>query len=205
MRQIVVALFLFGFLWGGLFDFLVLDKIKKSYEDKNYADTIKYLYDLDKEDAITNYDLANAYYKLKEYKNALKYYKRALGEGVDEANRLYNIGNTYFKLKEYQKAIIAYKKSLELRRDGATLSNLKLAEYKLKHKELEKVLKPKKRKLPKKTKQKRSKLKNKKLTKKELEELKKKLKAKQMRKELKKLIKKSFKNKEVPILMYKIK
>ncbi len=204
MKKRVLLLLLFGFIQAGLFDFHTIDVIQKSYKQKNYANTIRYLYDLKREDAVVNYDLGNAYYKAKEYKNALKYYKRALGEGVEEHNRLHNIGNCYFYLKEYKNAIIAYKKALQLRKDPQTKANLELAQYRLKHKELDKVLKPKKRKLPRKMKQHKTPIKNKKLTKKELEELKKKLKEQKMKKELKKLIKKSFKNKEVPILMYKI-
>ncbi len=204
MKIVFIFLCFLNIIYADLFEFIKIDKINRSYKDKNYADTIKYLYELDSDNAIINYNLATAYYKNKEYKNAIKYYKRALGEGVNEFDRLYNLGNSYFKNKEYKNAIISYNQASKIKIDKNLIYNLKLAKYKLEHKSLDKILNPKKR-LEKKIKYKKnSKIKNRKLTKKEINRLKKELKNRKLKKELKKLIQKKFKDEKVPILMYKI-
>ena len=205
-RVVIFFIIASSFLSAGLFDFLDNNKINSSYKDGDYAQTISLLYQKD-DSEIVNYNLANSYYKLKNYKKALKYYKRAMGRGVDEHNRLYNIGNCYFRLQEYKKAAYAYKKALEIRKDKDTINNLKLVINKLKHHKLEKKLKKEKdqKKKQKEKQKKNSKRKSNKLTKSELEKLKKQLEKEKLRNELKKELKSSFKNKKVPIIMYKIK
>lgn len=207
MKKLIFITVLFNsFLFASLFDFLDNSKINESYKNKEYADTIARLYKKE-QSAIVNYDLANCYYKLKSYDKALKFYKRALGEGVDEYNRLYNLGNTYYKLKEYKKAAIAYKEALKIKKDKDLIYNLKLVINKLKHKETEDKLKKEKKakdKVKKEKLKKKSKQKSRKLTRKELQMLKKQLQKQKLKKELKEELKSSFKEKKVPIIMYKI-
>jgi len=205
MKKIIILFFLLNmFLFGGLFDFLQNSKINKTYKNKKYSDTIAKLQALEK-NAVVNYNLANSYYKLKEYKKALQYYKIAFGDGVDEHMRLHNIGNCYFKLKEYKNALIAYKEALKKENDKDTLYNLKLVLNRLKHHKIENKLKKEEKKKQKTKQQKKSKKKSKKLTKKELKKLKKQLEKEKLRKELKKQIKSSFKDRKVPVIMYIIK
>ena len=127
MRSFIFALVVLNsYVFGGLFDFLDNKKIYESYQNKEYADALRELYKKD-ETPIVNYNIANCYYKLDEFKKALKYYKKALGVGVDEYSRLYNIGNCYFSLKEYDKAKTAYSVASKFKKgDKDLVENLKL-------------------------------------------------------------------------------
>lgn len=208
MRKVFIAfLLLFNFINAGLFDFMDISKIKTSYKNKDYNTTVKLLEKYKNRGSAQNYDYANSLYKVGAYKEAIKYYKRSFGENVNEHDRLYNLGNAYFKAKEYKKALYSYLFSLELNpKDEDAKHNLKLVKLMLKEKPKQKKHKQnKKKKQKKKEKEKKGKKKNKKkLSKKELKKLQKKKMQNLLKKRLKKMIKKSFKNKKVPVLMYRI-
>ncbi len=197
------------FSYASLLDFRYISNYLDSYNSKNYQESLKYLKLLNKDNAVINYNMANIYYKMNSFKKAIKYYKRAVGKGVDEANRVYGIANSYFKLKEYDHAIYAYKIALEHRDIKDARYNIFLAK-KMKFRE---KIKKEKKKIDKKSKKKDGQSKNKdknklkkkkKLTKEEikkLNELKRKMKFKD---ELKKKLKNTFKSRKIPVLLYKI-
>ena len=54
------------------------------------------------------------HYKLKEYRRALKDFKKSLKIKPNNYNTFYNKSMTHFKLKEFKKACIDLKKSIKL-------------------------------------------------------------------------------------------
>ena len=191
------------FLNAGLFDFTKLSKSEKLYSSGDYNGSAEVLKGFEVDSNVYRYDMANNYYKAGRYREAIKYYKRAFGDGVDELARIYNLGNCYFKLQDYESAILAYKTALKIRDDKDVKDNLALA-----IKKLHEPKKPKKQKDKKKKKEKngKSKKKNKKkLSKKELQKLKETAKKKLLQKELKKMLNSSLKERKVEVLMYRVK
>lgn len=210
LKKVFIAFLLtLSIVEAGLFDFLKSMDIEKSYAKGDYNTTKELLRSLNTDNPKYNYNLANVYYKLGRYQEAIRYYKRAFGKGVDEHSRLHNLGNSYYQSKAYKNAIIAYRYALKLKEDPDTQHNLVLAQKALqrpkKQKEQEhKKQKEKRSKKPTKESKKRQK-EARKLTKKEikaLDELKKRLHHKE---ELKNLLKKSFKGKKIPVIMYPLK
>ena len=191
---------------ANFFDFAKISAISKSYKEGDFNTTKKLLLSLHEDTPQYHYNLANTYYKLGRYNEAIKEYKRAFGQGVDEHSRLHNLGNSYFRIKDYKSAIIAYYYALKLKEDPQTRYNLELAKEALKKpKHQKEQSKKKKKEKKKKNSQKQSKKRQqeaRKLTKKEikaLNDLKKRLKQKE---EIKKMLQKSFKEKKVPVIMY---
>jgi len=207
MRFLIILITL-TYLNADLFNFVKLFKAKSLYENGDFNTSAKILKSLNYDTPSYNYNLANTLYKTQKYNKALIYYKRAFGNSVNEAYRLYNIGNCYYKLKDYDNAITAYQLSLKIKEDNDTKVNLALAKrakYKKPEKKKDSQKKKKEKKKRKEKQKKNSKKKSKKLTKKDLKKLQKMLKKKKLKKKMKKLIKQSFKNKKVPVLMYKYK
>ena len=202
LRVFSLITIIISFAYSDLFNFYKIYQAKSAYKSGDYNRSLKIFKNIKQDNPIYNYNLANSYYKAKKYKMAIIYYKRAFGDGVDEANRLYNLGNAYFKLNQLDNAIIAYENSLKLKKEPDTKYNLELAKL-LKQKNKKKS-KSKKQKDKKDAKKKNKKKLSKKLTKKELKKLKELEKKNRLKKELKKYIKKSLKSKKLPVLMYKI-
>jgi tetratricopeptide (TPR) repeat protein len=205
MKKIIFIVFILNsYIFGGLFDFIDNKSIYQSYKNGEYADAIRELLKKD-ETPVVNYNLANCYYKLKDYKNALKYYKKALGREVDEYDRLYNIGNCYMALKKYKDAVTAYLVASKLKKmDKDTAYNINIALNKIKHKDVDKKSKKQDRKNTKEKHKKHSKQKSKKLTVKELKELKKALEKEKLKNDMKKELE-SIEKGKIPVIMYKIK
>ena len=207
LRKVTLYLLLsLSFVHGGLFDFMKSSRVAKSYSRGDYNRTKDALLALYKDRPKYNYNLANIYYKLGRYSEAIRYYKRSFGEGVDEHNRLHNLGNSYFLSKEYKRAITAYTYALKFRDDADTQHNLELAQEALKkpkqQKEQEKKKKKEKSKKNSPNKSDKKQKEARKLSKKELQaldELKKRL---QHKEEIKKMLQRNFKDKRVPVIMY---
>jgi len=204
-NRALLIFFIFSItLNAGLFDFIKLSKAEKLYSKGDYNASVKVLESFGVDSNIYRYDMANTLYKSGRYKEAIRQYKRAFGEGVDELSRIYNLGNCYFKLKDYDNAILAYKTALKIRDDEDVKYNLALAIKKLKEPKNQNQKKKKREK--KKEKSGKSKKKNsKKLSKKELKKLKEIAKKRLLQKELKKILKDSLKERKVEVLMYRVK
>lgn len=131
-KGIFFILFLIGSLnlKAGILDFQDIKKAKELYKRGNYEAALQYFKKIadSKKSSQAFYDLANAYYKIKRYKEAIKYYNL-----VETPNKklkfytLYNLGNSYFMLKNYKKAVEFYKKALALEDDKDCRYNLELA------------------------------------------------------------------------------
>jgi len=212
-RYILFLAFFISTISASLFDFNKISNYKELYNSGNYKEALRELKSLKKDTPEINYNIANILYRLEKYKDSLRYYKRAYGGGVDEADRIYNIGNCYFKLKEWDKAIFSYNIALKIRDDKDIVDNLKLA-YKMKYKP-KKSKKGKKKRKPgkgkkdknqdnKKSSSKKSTKKSRKLSKEELKKLKELEKKRAFRKDLKKMLNSALKDKKAPVLMYKV-
>ncbi len=192
-------------LFGSLFDFSYISSSEDNFRDKKFKEALSDLKSLNSESPEINYNMANNLYMLSRYEEALKYYKRSVGEAVDEGDRVYNIGNCYYNLKEYDNAIFAYKISLKHKDSRDTRYNLFIAKESKFKEQLDKERKKDKKKEKSKDgnskKRDKKKLnKKRKLTKediKKMEEAKRKLK-------LKSMLKENLKSKKVPVLLYKI-
>lgn len=210
LRRVVFwALFCICAANASLFDFMSEAAIKSSYSSGDYNKTLKLLQTLD-DTATVHYDLGNILYKLGRYSEAVREYKRAFGDGVDEHNRVHNLGNCYLRLGEYDSAIAAFTVALKLKDDADTRYNLAVAK-----REKSKPKKPKRKKkkshqkhksgnTDKKKSSSNKKNKPQKLTKKELKQLEAMQKRAQLKKELQKMMKKSFKERKIPVILYKL-
>jgi len=75
----------------------------KAYKNKNYKSAINHFQKIDIKDDFINYDLANAYYKLGDYKNAIIYYKKVYHKDLLH-KKYHNLGNAYAKSNQIQKS-----------------------------------------------------------------------------------------------------
>ena len=190
IKRVFFTLLFCGVANASLFNFYYLKKAQEAYRDKNFKKALDYLKYFDEDMDYLNYDIANIYYKQKDYSNAVKYYKRAYGNNVKESDRLFNLGNSYLKLKQFDNAIICYKKALEFTNDSDIINNLQLAQ----------ILKQKSKTTPKSSTLKgKTNLKEHKVGKKITKHKNK------LSQELKKMLEKNLRNKKMPVLMYKIK
>ncbi len=103
-----------------MFDFVDIYNAKKSYENKEYKKA---------EDGFAKvgakYNEANALYRQKKYKEALKTYENIEDlNGDEEYKRLHNMGNSYANLNKTDEAIKSYEKALKLKDDEDTKANL---------------------------------------------------------------------------------
>jgi len=112
-------------LHAGLTDFKTIDAAKEAYEAKEYTKSAALLNSIEQKSSQKEYDMGNAYYKSKNYDEAIKSYRKA--EGVDRATRLHNIGNSYFQKKDLDSAIKSYEEALKIKEDKETRFNLELA------------------------------------------------------------------------------
>ena len=124
-------------LHAGLSDFKMIEEAKQAYERGAYdiaAEKFR-LVAQEKKSPQSYYDAANAYYKAKKYKEAIKYYNMVQTSDKElEFRKLHNLGNSYFKLGQYEKAIRMYQKALTLKNDPDTKHNLELAKKMLEKK-----------------------------------------------------------------------
>ncbi|WP_304420251.1 tetratricopeptide repeat protein [Profundicola chukchiensis] len=78
-----------------------------------------------------NFNLGNAYFELKNYKNAVTHFEKATKASPDKlekANAFHNLGNSLLQQHEYKKAIESYKDALRNNpKDNETRYNLVLA------------------------------------------------------------------------------
>lgn len=73
----------------------------------------------------------NKSYAAAEYKQAVKYYLLAIGEGASNGHVYYNLGNAYYRLGKIGRAISAYRRAQkQLPRDADIAANLALARRK---------------------------------------------------------------------------
>jgi len=125
--------------------FNILDSHKgdRAYEDQSYEEALtNYQNVLTKspQDTQTAFNLANTYYKLDKFEEALNSYKQALNS-EDKSLRqsaLYNMGNSLYRLNKLKESIEYYEKSLEMNpEDKRAQLNYEFVKKKLEQKEQE--------------------------------------------------------------------
>lgn len=130
-KSAIMAIFIFLpiALKAGIFDFLDLKKAKESYQNNEFNESIK-IYEKLLRNSNRNelhFNLANSYYKNKEYQKALNEYQKIQTEDpIFSSQVLHNIGNTQALLGNIDEAILSYEKALKLREDNDTRTNLEL-------------------------------------------------------------------------------
>jgi Ca-activated chloride channel family protein len=124
-----------------LFDFLEISKAKEAYEKGAFEEAEKEYKKVVKSNKTPEsiYNLANAQYKAKKYKEALKSYQNIMAKTAAlQYKKAFNSGNAYFQLQEYEKAIDAYEKAQKIDANEDVAHNLALAKKRLKQRESKK-------------------------------------------------------------------
>lgn len=125
-RFIVLFVVLFSItLNASVFDFLSIDSAKKEYKSGKYKEAIKEFEKLKTKDQSAIYDLANSYYKDKNYKKAAELYKRVDKKSL-QFMKYHNLGNALAKLHKIDDAIKSYEEALKIKDDKDTRYNLEL-------------------------------------------------------------------------------
>lgn len=116
-------------------------KIKKgikAFEKSQWDESLQNFQDAlldDPENPVGHFNVGEAYYKKKNYEEALKSYEKALSSQDPKLKQktYYNLGNTSYQLNKYQEAIQYYIKALDLDpADQDAKHNLELVRAKLK-------------------------------------------------------------------------
>jgi len=92
-RYIFVVLSLSIFLVAGLKDFETIQKAKEAYNNKEYTKSIANFKELDGNSPEVGYDIANSYYKEKQYDKAIEMYKSL--KDIDQHDIDHNIVSNY--------------------------------------------------------------------------------------------------------------
>lgn len=131
LKHITLPLMLFLFfpqnLHCEIFDFWSIIKAEALYTHRDHQEALAYFQKVDtsKKSDISQYNLANSYYRNKDFAKAAQLYAdiNSTNEVVNY-ERLHNLGNTYAKLGRKKDAIAAYEKALKIKEDPATRFNL---------------------------------------------------------------------------------
>ena len=127
-RYLVLLFALLGIpLQAGLFDAYMLDRAYSRYQAHEYNATRSLLLKIENPSLQQRFALANTYYRLHRYKEAITLYKSIRSTSPRIKQKLYyNIANAYVMLKTYDKAKIYYTKALQLGDDADAEANLAL-------------------------------------------------------------------------------
>jgi len=135
-HQIILLFLLFIFpnpVYSSNFDFYHSHEATKAYQTQQYKDATQEFLKMTPS-VESYYNLGVAYYKDKQYKNAIKIFSQIKSKDMDIKQKLfYNMGNCAVKLKKYERAKIYYQKALSLSYDKQAYENL-MAIYTLKEK-----------------------------------------------------------------------
>ena len=126
-RYLLIFLLLTAFSNASFWDLYHLNKAYISYDTKDYNTTLLHLKQIEIPSLQAQMALANSYYKLKAYQEAIVVYKSIQSTSIVIKQQLYyNIANAYVKLLDYDHAKGYYAKVLQLGEDEDAIYNLKL-------------------------------------------------------------------------------
>lgn len=112
---------------ASVFDLIRLDHACQAYAKEDYHRAREILSDISTPSLQSQMALANSYYKLGEFKSAIKYYKSIHSTSAEVKQQLYyNIANAYTMLGSYDKARRYYTMTLQLGNDEDARANLAL-------------------------------------------------------------------------------
>jgi Ca-activated chloride channel family protein len=128
VRYIIILFTLLGIqAEASMLDSYHLKSAYGHYRMQDFNRTKQQLGKIEKHSLQSQFALANTYYKLHDYKKAIKLYRSIHSTSASIKQRLYyNTANAYTMLKEYDKAKIYYTKALQLGRDEDSKYNLQL-------------------------------------------------------------------------------
>ena len=131
---IMIVLFLLSLspasMQAKLFDFRDISKAEEAYAQGQYDKASEHFFEVvtSNKSAESFYDYANALYKEKKYKKALKAYENVIALNPRlKYKKAFNIGNTQMQLKQYKRAIASYEKAQKIQDDADVKHNLALA------------------------------------------------------------------------------
>ena len=128
VKYLIVFVALFGVqAQASVFDLFKLDSAYHAYTQEKYNLSKEILNTLSAKTLQSQVALANSYYKLGEYKHAIKIYNSIRSTSPQVKQMLYyNIANAYTKLESYDKARRYYTQALQLGEDDDAKANLAL-------------------------------------------------------------------------------
>jgi len=136
MKKVLAILLFATLLNAGIMDVFKIKDAQKAFKSGDYNKTIQEYSKIKKPTDEVRYNLGEAYYKAKRYKEALKEFSAVKSKKL-EFKKLHNMGNSFAKLGKIDKAIKAYEKALKIKEDKDTRYNLELLK-KLKKKQQQK-------------------------------------------------------------------
>ncbi|MCW8821523.1 MAG: VWA domain-containing protein [Sulfurovum sp.] len=130
-RAVKYLFILFAFLGlqaeAAVLDNYHLDLAYKNYKKADFNETKTELKQIEIHSLQSQMALANTYYKLREFKQAIQVYKSIRSTSSHIKQQLYyNIANAYAMLESYDKAKIYYTKALQLGEDTDAAYNLQI-------------------------------------------------------------------------------
>ena len=125
MKKLIILLLFIGIANASFLDVFKIKDAQEAYKKSDYNSTIINYNKVEKPSDDIHYNLGEAYYKDKKYKEALKEFK-AVNSKKLEFKKQHNIGNTLAHLKKIEDAIKAYEKALKIKEDKDTRYNLEL-------------------------------------------------------------------------------
>jgi len=129
MKNIFLILLFTAFSFAKLPNNYSFYKANNLYKSGKYKEAIAIYEKIEPKDDAIYYNIANSYYRLKNYQKAIDYYKLINSQSYN-AKKLYNIANAYVQQKNYLKAIIFYRQALKFSKNPKIKENL---EYAKKH------------------------------------------------------------------------
>lgn len=144
MKKLLILFLFIGIANAGIFDVFKIKDAQEAYKKSDYNTTIQNYSKIKNPSDEVRYNLGEAYYKDKKYKQALSEFKAIKSKKL-EFKKLHNMGNTLAHLKKIDDAIKAYEQALKIKEDKDTRYNLELLK-KMKKKQQQKKKQNKKNK-----------------------------------------------------------
>ncbi len=144
MKKLLILFLFIGIANAGIFDVFKIKDAQEAYKKSDYNTTIQDYSKIKNPSDEVRYNLGEAYYKDKKYKQALSEFKAIKSKKL-EFKKLHNMGNTLAHLKKIDDAIKAYEQALKIKEDKDTRYNLELLK-KMKKKQQQKKKQNKKNK-----------------------------------------------------------
>jgi Ca-activated chloride channel family protein len=128
VKYLLVFFTLLGFhAEASVFDGYHLQQAYEAYKVDDFNLSQTHLTNIEQNSLQSQMTLANTYYKMHDFKKAIKVYKSILSTSVNIKQQLYyNIANAYAAQGSYSKAKLYYTKTLQLGFDADARYNLKL-------------------------------------------------------------------------------
>lgn len=129
MKKFFLLFIISSSLFASIFDEYNLYKAQTTFKKSDLNASLEYYKKIENKTDKMYYNMANIYYKQKNYKEAINSYNKIKDETL-QYKTLHNLGNTYAHEEKIEKAIEAYEKALEIKDDNDTRFNLELLKQK---------------------------------------------------------------------------